>query len=97
MNLDPIHFVVQSECRRPNFFIPMKAKWFIRCGWFYLPTSVPGGVVCLLAALFCLTVFRAVDRHSSSVSDTLYGVFPFFGCTFLLLDWIGARTSSQSN
>ena len=51
---------------------------------------------CLAAFAFCLTVFRAVDRHSHSVSDTLYGVFPFFVCTFLLLDWIGGRTTDES-
>jgi hypothetical protein len=73
--------------------MPMKTQWFKRFGWFYVPVSAPGMVVCVLAALFCLTVFRAVDRHSHSVSDTLYGVFPFFVCTFLLLDWIGRQTS----
>lgn len=71
----------------------MKTNWFKRCGWFYLPSSFAGVVVCLLGGLFCATVFRAIDRHSHSASDTLYGVFPFFVCTFLLLDWIGARTS----
>ena len=71
----------------------MKTIWFKRVGWFYLPVSLPGAAVFGLAALFCLTVFRAVDRHSHSVTDTLYGVFPFFVCTFLLLDWVGGRTS----
>jgi hypothetical protein len=48
----------------------------------------------LVAALaFCINVFLAIDRHSHSVSDTLYGVFPFFACTFLLVDWIAGRTS----
>ena len=42
------------------------------------------------------TVFKAVDRHSHSVSDTLYGVFPFFVCTFLLFDWIGGKTSEKA-
>ena len=74
----------------------MKIEWFKRFGWFYVPVSVPGAVVCLLAVLFCLTVFRAVDSHSHSACDTLYGVFPFFVCTFLLLDWLGARTSAPS-
>jgi hypothetical protein len=74
----------------------MKANWFKRLGWFYVPTSVPGAITWLAAGLFCLTVFRAVDRHSHSVSDTLYGVFPFFVCTFLLLDWIGSRTSDRT-
>jgi Na+/glutamate symporter len=70
-------------------------KWFSRFGWFYLPASVAGGVLCILAALFCFTVFRAVDMHSHSVSDTLYGIFPFFACTFLLLDWVARRTSGD--
>ncbi len=69
---------------------PMNTIWFKRIGWFYVPASVPGGIVSVLALLFCLTVFRAVDRHSHSASDTLYGVFPFFVCSFLLVDWIGA-------
>jgi hypothetical protein len=71
----------------------MKTNWFRRCGWFYLPVSIPGAVVFLAAAGFCVTVFRAVDNHSHSATDTLYGVFPFFVCMFLLLDWIGGRSS----
>ena len=74
----------------------MKIAWFRRFRWFYVPVSVPGTVVCLLAVLSCFTVFRAVDRQSHSVSDTVYGVFPFFVSTFLLVDWIGARTSEKA-
>jgi hypothetical protein len=73
----------------------MKANWFKRLGWFYVPVSIPGAVLCLLAVVFCITVFTAVDRHSRSASDTLYGVFPFFTCTFLLLDWIGRRATGD--
>ncbi len=69
----------------------MNQRWFTRRGWFYLPIAPMGVVLCVLAALFCATVFIAIDRHSHSVSDTLYGVFPFFVCTFLLLDWVGSR------
>ena len=72
----------------------MKAQWFKRISWFYVPVSVCGVVVCVLAVLFCVTVFLAVDRHAHSVTDTLYGVFPFFVCTFLLVDWVGSRTSA---
>jgi hypothetical protein len=75
--------------------MPVKTKWFKRVGWFYVPVSVPGAAIWLLAILFCVTVFRAVDRHSHSASDTLYGVFPFFVCVFLLLDWLGSRTSER--
>ena len=72
----------------------MKQAWFKRFGWIHLPISVTGCLVCLAAAVFCVNVFLAIDRHSHSVSDTFYGVFPFFACTFLLVDWI-ARSTTQ--
>jgi len=75
----------------------MKTSLFTRVGWFYLPSSVVGCVLYLLAAGFCATVFVAVDRHSHSASDTLYGVYPFFAATFLLLDWIARRLSEAPN
>lgn len=75
----------------------MKTKWFKKLGWFYLPVSIPGAGASLLALLFCITVFRAVDRHSHSVTDTLYGIFPFYVCTFLLLDWLGRKTSDEAS
>jgi hypothetical protein len=74
----------------------MKTVWFKRVGWFYLPISLPGGVITLAALAFCAQVFVAVDRHSHSASDTLYGVFPFFACAFLLFDWIASRTSGKN-
>ncbi len=72
----------------------MTLKWFKQWGWFYVPASVPGFAILLVTLGFCASVFLAVDRHTHSVSDTLYGVFPFFTCAFLLWDWIGARTSN---
>jgi hypothetical protein len=71
----------------------MKQAWFKRVGWLHLPISIPGAVVSLVAAGFCINVFLAIDRHSHSLSDTLYGVFPFFACTFLLVDWIARSTT----
>jgi len=73
----------------------MKTQWFKRLGWFYLPISVPGVVILLAVLAFCIQVFFAIDRKSHSISDTLYGVFPFFTCAFLLFDWIASRTSEK--
>ena len=70
----------------------MKTNWFKRVGWIHLPVSVPGAIIALLALAFCAQVFFAIDRNSHSASDTLYGVFPYFACAFLLYDWIAART-----
>jgi hypothetical protein len=74
----------------------MKTQWFKRLGWFYLPISLPGIVIILAALTFCAQVFFAIDRKSHSVSDTLYGVFPFFTCVFLLFDWIAGRTGGKT-
>ena len=72
----------------------MKTAWFKRAGWLYLPISIPGILITLAAILFCLQVFRAVDRHSHSATDTLYNIFPFVACTFLLWDWIARHSSN---
>ena len=66
---------------------------FKRIGWFHVPASAAGVIITLMAFIFCAQVFVAIDRRSHSISDTLYGVFPFFVCTFLMLDWIASRTS----
>lgn len=74
----------------------MKIAWFKRRGWFYLPSSTEGIVIVAGALMFCANVFFAVDRKSHSVSDTLYGIYPFFVSTFFLLDWVARRTSDES-
>jgi hypothetical protein len=75
----------------------MKTPWFKQLGWFYLPVSMPGIVITLATLAFCVQVFLAIDRKSHSVSDTFYGVFPFFAGAFLLFDWLAGRTSHPSN
>jgi hypothetical protein len=73
----------------------MERIWFRRYGWFYLPVSVAGSVILLIAVLFCFNVFLAEDRASHSASDTLYAIYPYFVCTFLLYDWIAERSSRK--
>lgn len=74
----------------------MKHPWFKQIGWFHLPCSLPGAAAVLLFAAFAVQVFLAVDRHSHSASDTLYGVFPFWASLLLLLDWLASRTSNSN-
>ncbi len=71
----------------------MKYTWFRPMGWLYKPIAWQGGVITALAALFCLHIFMAVDRHAHSGSDTLYGVFPYVVPAFLLWLWIASKTS----
>ncbi len=70
--------------------------WFRRYRWIHVPTSVEGALVTLGAFAFCVQVFLAVDRRSHSVSDTLYGVYPFILPTLLLLDWVASRTCEDT-
>ena len=74
----------------------MKSKWFKRLGWLYRPVAVPGIIITLSAVAFCAQVFLAIDRRSRSASDTLFGIFPYFVCCFLLFDWIARKTSDET-
>ncbi len=71
----------------------MKKLWFKKYGVVYYPISIVGTFLTIITILFCITVFITVDRHSHSVSDTLYGIFPYFVSAFTILFWIAANTS----
>ena len=71
----------------------MKKPWFKELGWLYYPISWQGIVLVLLVVAFCVQVFLAVDSRSHSVSDTLYGIFPYIVPSFLVLMWIASKTS----
>ncbi len=68
---------------------------FKKYGLIFIPISFLGLILTLLTVIFCVTVFVAIDRNSHSVSDTLYGVFPFFVSAFTILFWIAANTSKN--
>jgi hypothetical protein len=71
----------------------MNSAWFKPWGWIYRPIAWQGIMLVLLTAVFCVQVFIAVDRHSHSVSDTLYGIFPYVVPSLMLLNWIASKTS----
>ena len=73
----------------------MNNVWFSRLGWIYRPVTWQGFLVSSLALGFCVQVFLAIDRHSHSVSDTLYKVFPYFACCFLMVIWVASNTCGK--
>lgn len=75
----------------------MKTILFKKVGLFYVPVSILGAVFYLLTILFCITVFRAIDRNAHSVSDTFYGIFPYVVSAFTILFWIAANTCSKTS
>lgn len=70
--------------------------WFRPASILFVPASAMGWLISALAIAFCVQVFWFVDTHSHSVSDTLYGVFPFVVPTLLALAWIADRTGGRS-
>jgi len=74
----------------------MKKSWFREWGWVYYPVSWQGIALVVLIMAFCIQVFLAVDRHSHSVSDTLYGIFPYVVPSLLVLNWIASKKSKQN-
>ncbi len=74
----------------------VKKRWFVSWGWIHRPVSWQGWVIVALALVFCAQVFISVDRNSHSVSDTLYGIFPFVVPALLVLEWLASKTDGGS-
>jgi len=73
--------------------IVKRISWFKPWGWIYRPTSWQGFLTYLITLAFCVQVFIAVDRSSHSVSDTLYGIFPYIVSCLVILNWVASKTS----
>jgi hypothetical protein len=71
----------------------MKLIWFEPWGWLYRPISLVGWLLVGLTIAFLTTIFLIIDSRSHSVSDTFYGVFPYFVPTLIGLYWIASKTS----
>lgn len=68
-------------------------RWFCRTPLWYTPCHGWGWLIIALGAVFCATVLLAVNRHTHSLSDPLYTIFPYIACTALIIDRIAERTS----
>jgi hypothetical protein len=70
-------------------------RWFRPFGPLFYPVSAAGWILTLLALAFCAHIFLFVDHHSHSVTDTLYGIFPYWGPALLAFAWIADRTGGR--
>ena len=71
-------------------------RWFRPAGLLFVPASALGWLLSGAALAFCVQMFWAVHRHSHSATDTLYGIFPFWVPTMLVLAWIADRTGGRA-
>ncbi|SCW76861.1 hypothetical protein [Mucilaginibacter sp. NFR10] len=49
----------------------MKLNWFTRKGIVYLPVSIIGWIILIIALAYAVFTFIDIDKRSHSVSDTL--------------------------
>jgi hypothetical protein len=75
----------------------MKLVWFKRAGIIFIPISLAGAVLYILTLGFCMTVILAANRNSHSVTDFLYGIFPYLVSAFTILFWIAANTCNNKS
>ncbi len=71
----------------------MKQIWFKKLGWVYVPASIMGVLVTLLAIAFMVPVVLAANRTAHSVTDELYEIFIFATCTAFWWKWVAEKTS----
>ena len=74
----------------------MKIELFKEWGLLYRPVTLVSWTTTLLAIAFCVHIFLFVDSRSHSVTDTLYGIFPYVVPTVLALYLFALRTSRFS-
>ena len=74
----------------------MNFHWFSRKGIFFVPSSVIAWVILLGAISYLVWTFLDIDSRSHSVSDTLYGIFPFVVPCLMLLNWVASKTSGTN-
>ncbi len=71
----------------------MSKKWFKEKGWFYIPRKWQGYVTVVLVFAYCASVVTTVDRQAHSISDFLYGIFPYVVPALGIYLWVGSKTS----
>jgi hypothetical protein len=71
-------------------------KAFVEWGPIHRPVSLLGWLITVAGFWLIVSAFISVDARSHSASDTLNGVYPYCGVTFLLWDWIARRLSRAS-
>jgi len=70
-----------------------KKRWFKKVNVLYIPINWKGFLVTGFIFLFCLNIFIIVDVNSHSVSDTLFGVFPYVVPALIILYLIAVKKS----
>jgi hypothetical protein len=75
----------------------MIRRWFETWGGVYRPVAWQEYAVALLGLATSLQAFMVVDARSHSISDTLYGIFPFIILSWALVFRVASKTFTQES
>ncbi len=70
-----------------------KKRWFKEFGWVYIPIKWQGFLLTGFILLFSINIFIVVDANSHSVSDTLFGIFPYVVPALIILYLVAVKKS----
>lgn len=62
-------------------------------GLLFVPINWKGFTVTGFIILFCINIFIVVDINSSSIRDTLYGIFPYIAIALIAFYLLAVKTS----
>lgn len=68
-------------------------KWFVKLRGSYIPCSWQGWLTYIPYISFLVITFMIVNRHEHSASDVLFGIFPYWICAAIIMQWLAGRKS----
>lgn len=68
-------------------------KWFKKLRGSYIPISWQGWLTYIPYVSFLVITFIAVNRSESSVSDVIFGIFPYWICAAIVMQWLAGCKS----
>ena len=71
----------------------MKRSWFKPYAGFYLPVTIEGVIVTVVAMAFLAPIYAAIIRNGHSVSDDMYHMFVYTSCTVFWWKWVAEKNS----
>jgi hypothetical protein len=71
----------------------MNNIWFKKFGWIYIPVHAMGLLITFIGLVLNMVFFVAIDRNSSSASDTWIEFFVYFTCVAFWWRWVAEKTS----
>lgn len=68
-------------------------KWFKKLRGSYIPSSWQGWLTYIPYVTFLVITFMAVNRQEHSASDVFFGIFPYWICAAIVMQWLAGRKS----